>query len=136
VSTQDCGYIWYNTTFGLRTPDMVTDGMHPTLLGTQVRALGPSRSRQCRAPYNCTAVCTRCRTCFTPTLWRACCRQAAVKRLHEGLLLLRPGFPRVTLDLCGAGKEGPEPSACAGWSCAAGRAWQPRSLTGRRARSS
>jgi hypothetical protein len=44
VSTQDCGYIWYNTTFGLRTPDMVTDGMHPTLLGTQVRAPGPSRS--------------------------------------------------------------------------------------------
>ena len=44
MSTQDCGYIWYNTTFGLRTPDMVTDGMHPTLLGTQVRAPGPSRS--------------------------------------------------------------------------------------------
>ena len=36
VTTQDCGYIWYNST-GLRTPDMVTDGMHPTLLGTQAR---------------------------------------------------------------------------------------------------
>ena len=37
MTTQDCGYIWYNAT-GLRTPDMVTDGMHPTLLGTQARA--------------------------------------------------------------------------------------------------
>ena len=49
VTTQDCGYIWYNST-GLRTPDMVTDGMHPTLAGTQARP--PSRwphMRQCDA---------------------------------------------------------------------------------------
>lgn len=46
VTTQDCGYIWYNST-GLRTPDMVTDGMHPTLAGTQARP--PSlRPQKCR----------------------------------------------------------------------------------------
>ncbi|KAK9839649.1 hypothetical protein WJX81_003229 [Elliptochloris bilobata] len=69
VTTQDCGYIWLNST-GLRTPDMVTDGMHPTLLGTQeltrcvARAVDPLMAAQ-----------------GTPEPWR----DSGLERVYQGL---------------------------------------------------